>query len=83
MRQLLTRQSLKQASIIISAKCITINTSGGTITHKNIDAYSKILDKYLKIIALLTSWSFLDDIKVSKPMCVSSYMKHNGLFVAL
>ena len=64
MRQLLTRQSLKQASIIISAKCITINTSGGTITHKNIDAYSKILDKYLKIIALLPSWSFLDDIKV-------------------
>ena len=64
MRQLLTRQSLKQASIIISAKCVTINTSGGTITHKNIDAYSKILDKYLKIVALVTSWSFLDDIKV-------------------
>ena len=64
MRQLLNRQCLKQASRIISAKCITINTCGGTITHKNIDAYSKILDKYLKIVALVTSWSFLDDIKV-------------------
>ena len=64
MRQLLTKQCLKQASRIISAKSITINTCGGTITHKNIDAYSKILDKYLKINALVTFWSFLDDIKV-------------------
>ena len=65
MRQLLTKQCLKQASRIISAKYITINTCGGTMTHKNIDAYSKkILDKYLKINALVTFWSFLDDIKV-------------------
>ena len=64
MRQLLTKQCLKQASRIISAKSITINACGGTITHKNIDAYSKILDKYLKINALVTFWSFLDDIKV-------------------
>ena len=64
MRQLQTKQCLKQARRIISAKSITINTCGGTITHKNIDAYSKILDKYLKINALVTFWSFLDDIKV-------------------